>query len=73
VSVHPIRHDRAKEHHAFATPKRAAPPSTGCAGRGQHQGHAAARSAYRRALSPDPLTRRCSQRRGTIPQPRRPN
>ena len=39
-------------------PERAAPPPTGCAGRGRRQGHAAARSAYRPSLDPDPLTRR---------------
>ena len=39
-------------------PERAAPPPTGCAGRGRRQGHAAARSACRPSLDPDPLTRR---------------
>ena len=46
-------------------PERAAPPPPGCAGRGRRQGHAAARSAYRPSLDPDPLTRRHRQRRGT--------
>jgi IstB-like ATP binding protein len=46
-------------------PERAAPPRTRCAGRGQRQGHAAARSAYRPSLDPDPSIRRCWQRRGT--------
>jgi hypothetical protein len=32
--VQPIRHDRAKEHGAFATPHGAAPAPPGCAGRG---------------------------------------
>ena len=39
-------------------PERAAPPPTGCAGRCRRQGQAAARSAYRPSLDPDPLTRR---------------
>jgi Mu transposase, C-terminal domain len=58
VRVHPIRHDRAKEHGAFATPngrprhRQDAP--TGCAGRRRRQGHAAARSACGRALTPTP-------------------
>ena len=46
-------------------PERAAPPPTGCAGRGRRQGHAAARSAYRPSLDPDPSHRRYWQRRGT--------
>ena len=46
-------------------PERAAPPPTGCAGRCRRQGQAAARSACRPSLDPDPLTRRRSRRRGT--------
>jgi len=51
-------------------PERAAPPPPGCAGRSRRQGHAAARSAYRPSLDPDPSIRRCKQRRGTT-RPRR--
>jgi Integrase core domain len=72
VRVHPIRHDRAKEPWCVRHPERAAPQPTGCAGRGRRQGHAAARSAYRPSLDPDPLNRRCQQRRGTTHQPRQP-
>jgi hypothetical protein len=56
VRVHPIRHDRAKEHGAFATPngrprhRQDAPTGVGA------QGQAAARSACRPSLDPDPLT-----------------
>jgi hypothetical protein len=67
VRVHPIRHDRAKEHGAFATPN----------GRPRHRQDAPAEAAVKatplrgrpagRALTPDPLIRRCWQRRGTTP------
>jgi len=50
----PIQGTRGVRH-----PERAAPPPTGCAGRGRRQGHAAARSACRPSLDPDHSHRRC--------------
>ena len=51
-------------------PERASPPPTGCAGRGRRQGHAAARSACRPSLDPDPLTRRKIAAARNHPPPR---
>ena len=65
VRVHPIRHDRAKEHGAFATPN----------GRPRHRQDAPAGAGVKatplrgrptgRALTPTPHTGARSQRRGT--------
>jgi transposase InsO family protein len=71
VRVHPIRHDRAKEHGAFATPNgRPRQPHDAPAGAGVKA--TPLRSACRPSLDPDPLIRRCWQRRGTTHQPRPP-
>ena len=70
VRMHPIRHDRAKEHGAFATPN----------GRPRHRQDAPAGPAsrprrcavgLRPSPDPDPLIRRCWQRRGTARPTRR--
>ena len=65
VRVHPIRHDRAKEHGAFATPNgRPRQPKDAPAGAGVKAKPLRGRPAGR-ALTPDPSTRRERQRRGT--------
>jgi hypothetical protein len=56
VRTHAIRHGRAKEHGAYATPHGCPQAATECAGRVRRQGHAAARSARGPSLDPRPLT-----------------
>ena len=69
VRVHPIRHDRAKEHGAFATPN-GRPRHRQDAPAGRRQGQAAARSAYRPSLDPNPLTRRSNAAARNHPTPK---